>query len=86
MAERKESCEHCRFWDKFEEDGWGWCMRFPPQLSDVMLRFGVDAALEEEKHRFEEECYVHQINMPDAWHYPVTVEDHWCGEFQPREE
>lgn len=87
-----EECSGCRFWlgvgETFsdgEPNGWGWCRRNPPQISDHMAemviprpRFGGDL------ETYDPDRVATVENVADASLFPATFYDRWCGRWEAR--
>ncbi len=70
---RPSVCKHCRFWvPAYKRMTIGQCRRFPPSVPD---EFDID---------LEEKLVKESDYATGVW--PRTIDDDWCGEFQPREE
>lgn len=87
MSERAQRCETCRFWEVVLEDArFGDCKRHPPQLSDHALRFYAENPTPDDPEELglvEESLMLRKARSVDVWFSPVTLNDNWCGEWQP---
>lgn len=71
---RAERCETCRFWYREyvcmdKPDRLAECLRYPPIVIGSMLHGAPFVTLDEEH---------------EAARFPVTDQDEWCGEWQPK--
>lgn len=88
MGDRIESCSSCRFYKPFKTDEWGdgagVCRRYPPQLSDTMLKLLIDYTHEDDSVMNRWEAALHLIHDCTNWQFPTITLSHddWCGEYQ----
>ena len=93
MSTRTESCNKCRFFEPFENtddtdpDDTGTCRRFPPQLSDAMLRALVLYQRTDNDEGITWEQMLGDASDRTNWLWPTVSSpacDDWCGEFQAK--
>ena len=68
-----------------EEDGVffaGWCKRFPPVVSDVLLKSQESLPV----HKGVEYCGTPLTMISGASVHPITWQFDWCGEYEKRTE
>lgn len=86
-----DQCNACRFWkhttpsdgkdDMGRPDGWGWCRRYPPQLSERMSGMLIPS-LGNREDNYDPDDVATVQNVADSSLFPATWYDRWCGEFQ----
>lgn len=66
-------CAGCVFWAHQGDKPWADCRRYPPRVIDSMV----------DQDMLKDGAYDPQGAALEATRFPITLEDHWCGEFQP---
>jgi hypothetical protein len=86
----EESCKTCRFWKDLREEGdpidWemGQCRFNPPTISEQFVGKGfVMQDFDDERFAGGDWPSMDTI-IADATVFPITDQDQWCGDYQPR--
>ena len=84
MIERKERCDKCKWWDKMDdegEDSTGFCLRYPPTISDAQLTMLSLFLASHPDWQVRWEQSLEEVRTLSVSNWPVTVAQHFCGEF-----
>lgn len=78
-------CGVCRHWQEAERsaddtNGWGWCRRFPPQLSERMSSMLIPS-LGNRADNYDPDDVATVQAVADSSLFPATWYDKFCGEF-----
>lgn len=88
--ERVESCERCRFFEKFDDDSngdfTGVCRRNPPQIASAILHALANYRADDPGYAwglYEEMAMCREDETNWVWPTVSVANGDWCGEFSP---
>jgi hypothetical protein len=75
-------CEDCVYWYRgYNGAKTGYCHRYPPMFNPVFNYLQSKQNVVKQPDRSEAEwASTESIHNPDAWVFPITMEDDECGE------